>query len=90
MHYFYNPDNQIKLEMLQLGSCSKEEARSIVVGMDENGEGHDADEILNGLGYVRCDDRCMARKEPVTLDEHKEALDHWKSHSRLCGCSHGR
>lgn len=40
-------------------------------------------------GFVQCDDHCMAKEDPVNLEEHKETLDHYKSHSCLRGCSHG-
>lgn len=39
-------------------------------------------------GLVRCDSFCRAKKEPVTLDEYRAALEHWRSHSYLSGCSH--
>jgi hypothetical protein len=39
---------------------------------------------------VDCDEGCGAFKEPQTLDEYKAALDHWRTHDYLCGCSHGR
>ena len=40
--------------------------------------------------FVHCDDaNCRARREPRTESEAFEALDHWKNHSLMCGCSHG-
>lgn len=51
-----------------------------------------ADEWFNGPEcrvHVACDERCGALNEPQTLDEYKAALEHWRSHSHLHGCSHG-
>lgn len=39
--------------------------------------------------YVPCDEPCFALAKPVTLEECKAALAHWKNHSYLSGCSHG-
>lgn len=40
---------------------------------------------------VACDDpTCLAKEHPVTGEELRAALEHWRDHSCLCGCSHGR
>lgn len=39
---------------------------------------------------VGCDEACGAFNAPRTLEEYKVALEHWKSHEYLYGCSHGR
>jgi hypothetical protein len=39
---------------------------------------------------VSCDDNCGAFAEPVTLEEYKAALEHWREHGDLYGCSHQR
>lgn len=39
---------------------------------------------------VKCDVTCGALLEPITLEEHKKALEHWRKHHYLSGCSHGR
>lgn len=37
-----------------------------------------------------CDDfNCRALRIPQTLEEYKIALNHWREHSYLSGCSHG-
>ncbi len=38
---------------------------------------------------VECDLECGALNKPDTAEEIKAALEHWKSHSSLNGCSHG-
>ena len=38
---------------------------------------------------VGCDKNCGAFMEPVTLEEHKSALEHWMEHSYQYGCAHG-
>lgn len=41
--------------------------------------------------YVPCDSvACRAKQQPQTLEEYGAALDHWRSHQYLGGCSHGR
>lgn len=39
--------------------------------------------------HVDCDERCKALTDPQTVEELRAALEHWKSHSYLSGCSHG-
>jgi hypothetical protein len=40
--------------------------------------------------HVRCDEKCGALQEPGdSIEELKKALEHWRSHSYLAGCSHG-
>ena len=39
--------------------------------------------------HVDCDQKCRALIDPATLKECKDALDHWRSHGYLHGCSHG-
>ncbi len=43
--------------------------------------------------YIECevhvDCECKALREPETFEEYKAAYEHWKSHSRYGGCSHG-
>lgn len=38
---------------------------------------------------VRCDEECGAFEDPETIEEYKAALEHWRYHRRLAGCSHG-
>lgn len=41
--------------------------------------------------HVVCDSlECRALKDPQTLDEWRDAAEHWRSHSCLGGCSHSR
>jgi len=40
--------------------------------------------------HVKCDELCMALKEPKTFEEYKTAYEHWRNHSEASGCSHGR
>lgn len=41
-------------------------------------------------GFVCCDDpQCVAKVSPTTLDEFKAAMEHWRNHWYLYGCSHG-
>ena len=42
------------------------------------------------LGLVPCDSNCSAKLEPQTLVEYQFALEHYRFHGYLCGCSHGR
>lgn len=39
--------------------------------------------------YVHCDNNCFARVDPVTIEEFKAALEHWRDHPWMHGCSHG-
>jgi hypothetical protein len=39
-------------------------------------------------GLVNCDQNCDALLEPITLEETRKALEHWRKHSLLHGCSH--
>ncbi len=39
--------------------------------------------------HVTCDERCKALNEPQSIDELHAALEHWRKHSNLSGCSHG-
>ncbi len=44
-----------------------------------------------GRALVTCDETCDAYEEPGSdRRELAEALRHWKSHSWIAGCSHGR
>lgn len=38
---------------------------------------------------VGCDMDCGALQEPQSLEEYKAALEHWRSHGYMYGCSHG-
>ncbi len=38
---------------------------------------------------VECDANCGALREPKTKKELVAAVNHWRSHSSLSGCSHG-
>lgn len=40
--------------------------------------------------HVHCDERCRALVDPQSLPEALAAVAHWRSHSYLSGCSHGR
>ena len=40
--------------------------------------------------YVACDEPCFALREPVTEEELRAALVHWRDHSFTHRCSHGR
>jgi len=48
-----------------------------------------SDEMPECEVHVDCDQRCKALTDPQTIDELKAALEHWRSHQYLCGCSHG-
>lgn len=39
--------------------------------------------------HVNCDKECKALQRPVTIAETRAALEHWKNHGWLSGCSHG-
>ena len=40
--------------------------------------------------HVRCDDPdCRTLVDPVTLDDYRMALEHWRDHGVEYGCSHG-
>jgi hypothetical protein len=39
--------------------------------------------------HVDCDQRCKALTNPQTVEELRAALNHWRSHDYLSGCSHG-
>lgn len=46
-----------------------------------------------GLGcpvHVSCDELCGAFQEPRSMEELQAAVEHWRRHSWLHGCSHGR
>lgn len=46
---------------------------------------------VDGRAIVRCDDtNCRAFDQPQTCDEMEDALEHWRCHSWLHGCSHGQ
>jgi hypothetical protein len=38
--------------------------------------------------HVHCDQWCGALEEPQTLEEYRAALEHWRRHGYLSGCSH--
>ena len=38
--------------------------------------------------HVRCDSDCRALLKPETLEEALAALEHWRNHHYLSGCSH--
>lgn len=38
---------------------------------------------------VECDENCGAFLEPVTIEEYRQALEHWMVHHFHYGCSHG-
>jgi len=46
---------------------------------------HDED----GRLLVHCDRGCVAYEEPFTCEEYLAALEHWRDHEYLHGCSHG-
>lgn len=39
--------------------------------------------------HVHCDTNCKALANPVTVDELRAAVEHWRSHEYTGGCSHG-
>jgi len=39
---------------------------------------------------VWCDEDCGALEDPVTIEELRAALEHWRFHSLMAGCAHGR
>lgn len=46
---------------------------------------------MDDCPYEHCDDpTCLALKEPLTDDECRTALNHWKTHAYLGGCAHSR
>lgn len=40
--------------------------------------------------FLPCDQVCMALKDPEELDEALKTVEHYKKHSYLSGCAHGR
>ena len=49
--------------------------------------------FADGREVVSCDEEdgpCLAPAEPVTEAELRAALEHWRKHSFLGGCSHAR
>lgn len=46
-------------------------------------------ENMDTSTFVDCDDSCGALQNPVTLADYERALEHWRYHSTLGGCSHG-
>lgn len=38
---------------------------------------------------VYCEANCGALDDPQTLEELRAALEHWRSHGFMSGCSHG-
>lgn len=61
-------------------------------GEDDENERHLSSLLLcpDERRYVPCDESCKALNHPQTLEEYKAALDHWKNHKYLAGCSHSR
>jgi hypothetical protein len=39
--------------------------------------------------HVACDEGCRALEDPKTVKEMRAALEHWRRHHYLGGCSHG-
>lgn len=39
--------------------------------------------------HVDCDRGCKALNKPETIEELRAALEHWRDHCYLSGCSHG-
>jgi hypothetical protein len=51
----------------------------------------DIDEVRSLQGFVMCDeDSCLALEDPQTPEDYVLAYEHWRYHSRLFGCAHGR
>lgn len=44
----------------------------------------------DGKVHVSCDANCGAFEDPTTEDELRAALEHWRRHAFLAGCSHAR
>lgn len=48
-------------------------------------------EAREAAGLTPCDSvTCVAKLDPRTLDEALAAVEHWRHHHYLYGCSHGR
>lgn len=47
-------------------------------------------ELNERRGLVQCDQRCGAKQEPETFEEAVATAEHYRSHSLIGGCSHGR
>lgn len=43
-----------------------------------------------GRELVDCEDKCGALEDPVTLDQFRATLTHYKLHGCQGGCAHGR
>jgi hypothetical protein len=63
--------------------------KSILDRLERQKEGEDYVD-WDETPYVACDALCWTKRNPETLQEYKQALEHWRYHSRLGGCSHGR
>lgn len=44
---------------------------------------------IDCLIHVSCDEDCKALENPITLDDYKLTLEHYREHGFLSGCSHG-
>lgn len=64
---------------------SKEETLAAKEAAEAAGGYFDWDETP----FVECDEPCFSLREPKTLEEYRDALEHWKNHRHLSGCSHG-
>jgi hypothetical protein len=60
--------------------------------------GHEKDEFddrdcqgcRHDAGLVSCDNNnCKAKSDPQTTQELRDAVEHWRRHGYLSGCSHG-
>ena len=60
--------------------------RQEIVDALSRGEHVDWDETP----YVACDEPCFALRDPQTEEQLRAALQHWRRHSFMYGCSHGR
>jgi hypothetical protein len=55
------------------------------------GEHHEEYDCPRGDIYVPCDQHCKALYNPGdSVEELRKAVEHWREHGNMCGCSHGR
>lgn len=50
---------------------------------------HEVERRAIEMRHVHCDTNCKALANPVTVDELRAAVEHWRSHEYTGGCSHG-
>ena len=67
--------------LITCSSCHEDECRDV---------GHGMCGICDPVAiWVECDEGCGALLNPVTVEELRAAVIHWRHHGYLNGCSHG-